>query len=266
MFKLKEIDPNDTGPFNKKEDAAAELEQCSQKLNDLMYLMFAENRRSLLVILQGIDTSGKDGVIRHIFSSVNPQGLKVHSFKQPSENELKHDYLWRCHRVAPESGETAVFNRSYYEDVTTTLVHRKLLNREHLPKQILDRKDFFEIRYRQINDFEKMMSENGTLILKFLLHISKDEQKQRLEERIKDPTKNWKFSLADTRERKYWDEYQKAFELMLNKTNTRSAPWKIIPANKKWYRNYLVSKTIVETLSDVKMKFPKLSGSRIRID
>ncbi len=256
-IKLGEIDPTFSGKLDKEKTEKKTLE-ILEKMGSLLYEMYADSKNSLLIILQGIDTSGKDGVIKHIFSGTNPQGIEVHSFKEPSEEELQHDFLWRCHNKCPRSGEVAIFNRSYYEEVTTVMVHPKGLRAQHLPDDLIDRKDFFELRYRQINHFEKTMVENGTVIIKFLLHISKSEQKERLEARLKDPTKNWKFSKADIKERKFWNQYMSAFDKMLAATHTSYAPWHVIPADKKWYRNYLISKIIKDTLSDGDFRFPKM--------
>lgn len=249
-------DPKDTGPFKSKDEGLEALDQLNQKLYDLLYLMFAEGKRSLLVVLHGIDTSGKDGVVRHLFSAANPQGLRVFSFKKPSEEELSHDFFWRCHRVMPEAGYAVVFNRSYYEEVTTVQVHPELLKLQRLPDEMTSDRALFKKRYEQINAFEKMLAQNGTTVVKFLLNISKSEQKQRLEERLEDHTKNWKFSPQDLEERKFWDEYMAVFNKMIKHTHTKHAPWYVIPADKKWYRNYLVTKTLVETLSGLKMRFP----------
>ncbi len=256
--RLKKIDPDFTGDFRDKEDAEAETAKLQQELYNQLYMMFAEGKRSLLIILHGIDTSGKDGTVRHIFNGSNPQGLRVHSFKKPSEEELRHDFLWRCHRMAPEAGTAVIFNRSYYEEVTTVRVHPEMLKSQYLPDDIVKSKTLFEDRYTQINRFEKMLHDNGTRVVKFLMHISKSEQKIRLEERIKDPTKNWKFSEGDIEERKFWDEYMDAFQDMVDATGTKHSPWHIVPANQKWYRNYMVSKTLVDALSSLKMKFPKI--------
>jgi PPK2 family polyphosphate:nucleotide phosphotransferase len=241
-----------------KEEAHAETEKHLERMRKLLYQMYAENKHSLLIILQGIDASGKDGVVDHIFRGANPQGLRVYSFKEPTPEELRHDFLWRCHKVAPESGLTAIFNRSYYEEVTTVRVHKELLLRQHLPDSVRRKKNLFDQRYEQINAFEKMLCENGTVILKFLLQVSKGEQKKRLEERIADPTKKWKFSIQDAKERKFFDSYLKVFNKMVAATHSPHAPWYVIPADKKWYRNYLVSKHIVDALSDLKMKYPGL--------
>jgi PPK2 family polyphosphate:nucleotide phosphotransferase len=262
--KLKKIDPNETGAFREKDDAKAETEKYLKKMYDLLYLMFAHDRYSLLIILHGIDASGKDGTVRLIFSGANPQGVRVYSFKQPSQEELRHDFLWRCHRCLPESGFAAIFNRSYYEEVTTVQVHPEYLKAQRLPDEIVKDPKFFEKRYACINDFERMLTEKGTIVLKLFLHISKDEQKERLQERLQDRRKNWKFSEADITERKHWNRYQDVFEEMLNRTSTSHAPWNVIPANHKWYRDYLTAKTIVEALEQLKMKYPK-SQKQIRI-
>lgn len=235
-------------------EATAELQK---QLYDLLYLMFAEGKHSLLVILHGIDTSGKDGVVRHLFASANPQGLKVFSFKKPSAEELGQDFLWRCHRVTPESGHAVIFNRSYYEEVTTVQVHPELLKLQDLPDWVTSDSKIFDKRYEQINDFEKMLSYNGTLVVKFLLDISKAEQKERLSERLKDRSKNWKFSAGDLEERKFWDQYMKIFKKMVKRTDTAHGRWHVIPSDKKWRRNYLITEILVEALSKLKMQFPK---------
>ena len=252
------VDPADTGKFKNKEDVKDELESLEKRLYELLYLMFAEGKRSLLIVLHGIDTAGKDGVVRHLFSFANPQGLRVYSFKKPSAEELRHDFLWRCHIKAPEAGFATIFNRSYYEEVTTVKVHPELLKNQHLPDEIVNDPNIFKKRYQHINEFECFLTESGTQVVKFLLHISKDEQKKRLEERIKDHTKNWKYSPDDAQERKFWDDYMKVFEEMIKNTSTKEAPWYVIPSDNKWYRNYLITKTLVERLEKLKMKFPRV--------
>ncbi len=242
---------------NDKDTAIERTAILQKKLYDLLYLMFAHDRHSLLVILQGIDTCGKDGTVRHIFSGVNPQGLTVFSFKKPSRLESRHDFLWRCHLHAPECGLATIFNRSYYEEVTTTMVHPELLQDQNIPLERQKNPDFFQHRYDHINDFEKMLQQKGTVVLKFLLHISKSEQKTRIQNRLKDRSKNWKFSKQDVRERKYWDRYMISFEKMIRATSTKIAPWTVVPADSKWYRNYVVSKTMVESLQKLNMSFPK---------
>jgi PPK2 family polyphosphate:nucleotide phosphotransferase len=223
-------------------DDAARIEA---RLRDLQELLFAEHRRRILVVLQGMDTSGKDGTVRHVMSGFNPAGVRVHSFKKPTEEELSHDFLWRIHANAPANGEIVVFNRSHYEDVVVVRVH------DLVPRKVWKR------RYEQINDFEHMLAENDTLILKFFLHISKDEQLERLQARIDDKSKRWKFQHGDIEERKLWNEYQEAYEDALSKTSTKWAPWWVIPANAKWYRNYLVGSIITRELEKLDMKLPE---------
>lgn len=240
-----------------KEEALRLTEPLQKKLYDLLYLMFAHDKHSLLIILQGIDTAGKDGTVRHIFSGANPHGIKVFSFKRPSLEEFRHDFLWRCHRHTPESGLAAIFNRSYYEEVTTAMVHPGLLKEQHIPDSSRNRADFYERRYQRINDFEKLLVQKGTVVVKFFLHISKQEQKIRIKERLKNRNKNWKFSTEDVKERKHWAQYMVSFDKMLAATTTKHAPWTVVPADNKWYRDYVVSKTLVETLKKLKMNFPK---------
>ncbi len=263
---LSQISPAFTGKFKSEQQAEAEAQKLQKKMADLLYLMFAHNKYSLLIILHGIDASGKDGVVRHLFKGTNPQGIRVYSFKKPSEEELKHDFLWRCHMRTPESGLAAIFNRSYYEEVTTVMVHPQLLEQQNIPPELLKRKDFFERRYRRINDFEKLLSQEGTVVLKFFLHISKEEQKRRFQDRLRDHSKNWKFSESDIEERRYWKKYILAFDKMIQNTSTEHAPWHIVPSDNKWYRNYLISKLTVEALSRLNMSFPKsrIKASSIR--
>lgn len=260
---LSQVNPDNIGKYRNKDEAEHDLEASLDRLYALLYLMYAENQRALLIILHGIDTSGKDGTIRHLFRGANPQGIQVFSFKKPTEEELRHDYLWRCHRHTPETGYVTIFNRSYYEEVSTLKVHPEYLKARPLLKQIHRDADLFKKRYQQINDFERMLTENGTTVMKFFLHISKAEQKKRLVERLKDPTKNWKFSVDDIQERKRWGAYMKAYDQMLVKTHTKHAPWHVIPANEKWYRNLKISEILVETLEGFKMKYPKLESKKI---
>ena len=255
---LAKIDPTSTHKFKSKVEALKKIQALQQQMYDLLYLMFAHDQHSLLIILQGIDTSGKDGAVRHFFASANPQGIRVFSFKQPTPEELRHDFLWRCHQHTPECGLTAIFNRSYYEEVTTVKVHPELLKAQHIPDELINRDDFFERRYQRINDFEKMLAQKGTVVLKFFLHISKDEQKTRLQDRLHDSKRNWKFSEDDVKERHYWNDYMKVFDQMIQATDTKHAPWHVIPANNKWFRDYLISKITVEALSKLKMSFPKV--------
>ncbi len=248
-------DAGATAGFTDKDASVKALEQNTARLAELQYLLYAEGRHAVLIVFQALDAGGKDGTIRHVMSGLNPQGCRVTSFKVPSAEEAKHDYLWRVHRAVPEKGEMGIFNRSHYEDILVVRVHK------------LVAKEIWQERYEQINAFEKELAENDVTILKFFLHISKDEQKKRFEERLSDPTKNWKISEADFKERDYWDEYQKAYEDALTKCSTPWAPWYIIPANHKWFRNVAVSQTIVETMEELDMKFPapSIDLSRVHI-
>lgn len=244
-LKLKEFDANVTSAFKggKKEGLTA-LAELNKQLEELQELLYARQQEKLLVVFQAMDTGGKDGTIRSVFDGVNPQGVKVASFKTPTPEELAHDYLWRIHKQTPGKGEIVIFNRSHYEDVLVVRVHQLV------PEKVWTK------RYDQINQFEKMLTEEGTTILKFYLHIDRDEQKERLLERIKIPAKQWKFNPGDIEERKRWDDYMKAYEDMLMKTSTRWAPWYIIPANRNWYRNLMVSSLIVDTLKKMKLAHP----------
>lgn len=248
--------------FKNKKEAEHQLKEDIELLSDLQYRLYAENKKSLLIIFQAMDAAGKDGAIKHVFSGVNPQGCEVHSFKRPSANELEHDYLWRHYTKLPARGKIGIFNRSHYENVLISKVHPEILITENLPniQSVSDvSEDFWETRYKQINHFEKTISENGTRIIKFFLHLSKEEQKKRFLERIENSDKNWKFSSADIEERSYWKEYQKAYEQALSKTSTEIAPWYIIPADHKWYSHVAIGNIIVETLKNMDIQMPVIS-------
>ncbi len=229
------------------EEAAHQLERSTEKIRDLQHLMYAEDRRSLLVVLQGRDAAGKDGTIRRVFGPMNPQGCRVTSFKVPSKMEAAHDFLWRCHFAAPKRGMVGIFNRSHYEDVLVVRVH------DLVPKKIWSK------RYDHINDFERLLVDSGTVILKFYLHIDREEQLERFKKRIDNPKKNWKISDADYSERPYWDEYTRAFEEAISKCSTDDAPWFVIPANRKWFRNLAIADIVVDTMESLKMRFPEPS-------
>jgi PPK2 family polyphosphate:nucleotide phosphotransferase len=231
-------------PLTKKEGKKLLLE-FNTELEALQELLYAEHQHQILIVLQAMDTGGKDGTIRHVFEGVNPSGVRVASFKVPSKEELDHDYLWRVHKQTPQKGEILIFNRSHYEDVLVVRVH------ELVPESR------WRKRYNQIKDFERMLVEEGTTILKFFLHIDKEEQKSRLQARLDEPQKRWKFSTGDLKERKLWHEYTKAYEEVLSQTSTSWAPWYIIPSNRKWYRNLVISKIIIETLKNLNMRFPQ---------
>jgi PPK2 family polyphosphate:nucleotide phosphotransferase len=244
--KLSKWDANDTGDFKGgKKEGLAELEKLNGKLETLQELLFAEHKHKVLIVLQAMDTGGKDGTIRRVFDGVNPAGVRVAGFKAPTSEELDHDFLWRIHKEVPGNGEMVIFNRSHYEDVLVVRVHNLA------PPQVWGK------RFDQINEFERTLAENGTTILKFYLHIDLDEQKERLQARLDDPTKHWKFRLGDLEERKLWHEYMQAYEDVLSKTSTEYAPWHIIPANRKWYRDLVISSVLVDTLEGLKMEYPK---------
>jgi PPK2 family polyphosphate:nucleotide phosphotransferase len=246
---LDTCDPDDTGEYKNtdqgKEKAKAVAAQLISRLGELQQRLYANGNRAVLIVLQGMDTSGKDGTIKHVMSGVNPQGCRVATFKIPSNSELAHDFLWRVHHEVPAKGQIGIFNRSHYEDVLITRVHG--LVSDKTVKQ----------RFNQIKEFEELLNENGTAILKFFLHISKDEQKARLEERIRNPEKRWKFNEGDLEERKLWKDYMEAFEDMMATTSTDHAPWYIVPANRKWYRNLVVADRVVDALENMKLKTPR---------
>ena len=242
-IRLKDFDPREER-IDKK---AGEVESARliARLGQLQEVLFAESRHRVLVVLQGMDTSGKDGVIRRVFESVNPAGVRVAAFKVPSAEELAHDYLWRIHKQTPGKGEMVIFNRSHYEDVLVVRVH------SIVPEEV------WRKRYDQINAFEQTLVEEGTTVVKFFLHISKDEQKERLQERLDQPDKTWKFNPSDLKERERWDDYMSAYEDMLNRTSTEPAPWMIVPADRKWHRDWVIASRLVEVLEGLKMAYPK---------
>jgi PPK2 family polyphosphate:nucleotide phosphotransferase len=255
-FRLKDRKTDDSGPFDDKDDAAKPTEKNLERLRELQEVLYAQGKHALLVVLQAIDAGGKDGAIRHVFSGVNPQGCSVSSFKKPTALELAHDFLWRIHAAVPPLGMIGIFNRSHYESVLVERVKN------------LVPKDVWSKRYDHINEFERMLADSGVTIVKFFLHISKDEQKERLEKRLKDPAKNWKFNPADLDERKLWDDYQEAFDEMLERCSTDWAPWYVVPADRKWVRNWILSETLVHTLESLDMKFPPPAPGleKIKID
>ncbi len=243
-LKLSRHPTDDTGPFKDKEHAAEIVAKNLQKLDELQELLYADGRHALLVVFQAMDGGGKDGAIEHVFSGVNPQGCSVTSFKVPSSLESKHDFLWRIHNACPPKGMIGIFNRSHYESVLVERVHK------------LVPADVWKPRYDHINAFEKLLSDEGTTIIKFFLHISKEEQKRRFQDRLKDKDKNWKFSTGDLKERALWGEYQNAFKDALEKCSTKKAPWYIVPSDRKWFRNWVISDTIVRTMEKMKMRYP----------
>lgn len=242
---LSKVDAGFKDAHESHQHALPEIEAAKQKLHDLQYLLYAEGKRSLLICLQGRDAAGKDGTINHVLGCMNPQGCPVAGFKVPSKEEMSHDFLWRYHKAAPAKGQVAIFNRSHYEDVLVVRVHNLV------PEEI------WSTRYDHINNFEKLLYDNGTHILKFFLHIDADEQLGRFKQRIDDPTRHWKISNADYAERPYWDAYTAAFETALSRCSTEYAPWYVIPSNHKWFRNLAISQIVVETLQSFDMNFPE---------
>ena len=240
------------------------LEAHVEGLSSLQQLHYASHRYAVLLIFQGMDAAGKDGAIRHVMSGVNPQGCEVFSFKQPSAEELEHDFLWRTTRRLPERGRIGIFNRSYYEEVLIVRVHPEILRGQGLPDELLDEKTIWEERYRSIVDLEEHLHRNGTRIIKVFLHLSKDEQRKRFLERIDEPDKNWKFSLSDIHERNYWKHYMKAYEACLTATSTHHAPWYVVPADDKENARLIVSQIVLDALNDLKMAYPKTTAKRRR--
>jgi len=260
-FRLKDYDPADTGGMKDKKKALKMLEKSVQLLSHLQEKLYAQDEWAALLIFQAMDAAGKDGAIKHVMSGINPEGCDVTSFKAPSHRELNHDYLWRTHNVVPERGKIGIFNRSYYEEVLVLRVHEALLDAEHLPKEIAG-KHIWENRYEDINTFETYLARNGVIILKFFLHLSRDEQKKRFLERLEMPEKNWKFSMDDVKERAYWKDYQKAYEAMIQNTATERAPWYVIPADNKWFTRLAVAAAIIDTLDSLDLQFPEVDKEK----
>jgi PPK2 family polyphosphate:nucleotide phosphotransferase len=257
--------PTSVEPFyDSKKRYRKLLKRHGEELSALQSLHFASDRYALLLVFQGIDAAGKDGAIRHVMSGVNPQGCEVFSFKQPTPDELEHDFLWRTTRKLPERGRIGIFNRSYYEEVIVVRVHPELLLRQHLPDELVDEEAVWAERYRSINELEEHLYLNGTRIIKFFLHLSKGEQRKRFLARIDASDKNWKFSLSDIHERKYWKRYEKAFEACLRTTSTSRAPWYIVPADDKKNARLIVSRIIIDALKGLKMAYPKTTPERRR--
>jgi PPK2 family polyphosphate:nucleotide phosphotransferase len=243
--RLDRWDPDDTSGFDgKKQEALKESEKLLSRLEELQELLYAEHKHKVLIVLQALDAGGKDGTIRRVFEGVNPQGVRVAHFGVPTPEDLNHDFLWREHTQGPETGEIVIFNRSHYEGVLVVRVHK------------LAPEDVWRARYQEINDFERMLTEEGTAVLKFYLHISKEEQRKRLQDRLEDPTKRWKFSIHDLPEREFWSEYMKAYEDALEKTSTEWAPWYVVPANHNWFRDIIVSTVVVRALEEMDMRYP----------
>ena len=261
-FRLKDVDPASTGHFRSKEHAQELLDQGKAELADLQDKLYAQNRWAVLVILQAMDAAGKDGVIEHVMSGVNPQGCQVFSFKAPSSDDLSHDFMWRTTKCLPQRGHIGMFNRSYYEEVLVVRVHPEVLKNERIPGPLLS-KDVWEKRFQDMHNFETYLSHNGIVVRKFFLHLSKKEQKRRFLARLDAPEKNWKFSAADVRERQCWDDYMTAYEEMIASTSSKHAPWYVVPADNKWYTRLVVAAAIVDTLKELKVKYPDV-GPEVR--
>jgi PPK2 family polyphosphate:nucleotide phosphotransferase len=262
-FRLKDIDPADTGSLGSEDKQKSHdlLQQGIAKLADLQEKLYAQNQWALLVIFQAMDAAGKDSAIKHVMSGVNPQGCQVFSFKAPSQEELDHDYLWRCRKAVPERGRIGIFNRSYYEEVLVVRVHPELLEAQRLPPSLVTKQIWME-RYEDINGMERYLTRNGIGIRKFFLHVSREEQKKRFLERLEDPHKNWKFSVADARERNRWDEYMDAYEQMIRHTSSKQAPWFVVPADNKWFTRLVVAAAAIDALEDMDLAFPKIGAEK----
>jgi PPK2 family polyphosphate:nucleotide phosphotransferase len=262
-FRLKDVDPSDTAHFHSEEHAKEQIQKDVDCLEDLQAKLYAQDRWSLLLIFQATDAAGKDGTIKHVMSGVNPEGCQVTSFKTPSDKELQHDFLWRTTVNLPERGHIGIFNRSYYEEVLVVRVHPAVLDAQKLPSEVVT-KNIWKERFEDIHAFERHMARNGTVIRKFFLHLSKKEQKKRFLARLDEPEKHWKFSEADVREREYWDDYQGAYEEMIQNTASKHAPWYVVPADNKWFTHLVVSAAIVETLEELNLSYPKVDAAKLR--
>jgi PPK2 family polyphosphate:nucleotide phosphotransferase len=258
---LSKTKTNYSGNLKSKKDANGILKENIKKMALLQDKLYAQNKFAMLLIFQAMDAAGKDGMIKHVMSGLNPQGTQVFSFKQPSTEEMDHTYLWRINKALPEKGRIGIFNRSHYEEVLVVRVHN-LISNQKLPEQFVNDK-IWNMRYEQINNFEKYLYENGTIILKFFLHISKDEQKKRFLKRIDNASKNWKFSAADLKEREFWDNYQKCYAEAISATSKKHAPWFIVPSDKKWFSRLVVSDIIISAMEKINPQYPKLSGEQL---
>ena len=257
-FTLKGRDPGFTGKYNDKKEATGKLEEDLRKLEEFQGILYAQGLYSVLIIIQAMDAAGKDSIIKHVMSGMNPQGVTVTSFKVPSAEELRHDFLWRCVKALPARGQIGIFNRSYYEETLVVRVHPEILDHQPLPPEAKS-KEIWKHRFEDINTFERHLARNGTLILKFFLHVSKEEQKKRFLERIDTPEKNWKFSAGDLKERARWGDYMKVYEEMVNHTSTEWAPWYVVPADHKWFTRMVVADVVASCLKSIKLAYPSLT-------
>ncbi len=265
-FRLKNIDPDDTLGFTKEEHKPMAKEALAtgvQALAELQDKLYAQDKWAVLLVFQAMDAAGKDGAIKHVMSGVNPQGCQVSSFKAPTSEELDHDYLWRCTKALPNRGIIGIFNRSYYEELLVVRVHPEFLAKQKLPPKLVTKRIWDE-RYDDIRNFEKYLTNNGVVVRKFFLHVSRKEQQRRFLERIDDPLKNWKFSSADAAERDYWNDYMDAYERMIRETATRNAPWYVIPADNKWFTRVAVAAAVIEALADLKLEYPQVDEAKLR--
>jgi PPK2 family polyphosphate:nucleotide phosphotransferase len=261
-FNLKDHPTNFTGDYTDKKEAVKDLEKNVERLRELQDVLYAQDVYSLLIIFQAMDAAGKDGAIEHVMSGVNPQGCHVVSFKQPSSEELDHDYLWRCQKALPERGKIGIFNRSHYEEVLVVRVHSGILQGQQLPADVKADKEVWTKRFKHIRDWEDHLHENGIHVIKFFLNVSKDEQKARFLSRIEEPEKNWKFSLGDVKQRAFWDDYMQAYEDAISATSTEKSPWYVIPADKKWFTRLAVSEVIVQKLKSLDLKYPTITDEQ----
>jgi len=265
-FRLKDVDPNDTLEFTKEADKPRAKETLAMGVTALAELqdkLYAQNKWAVLLIFQAMDAAGKDGAIKHVMSGVNPQGCQVYSFKSPSNEELDHDYLWRCVKDLPNRGHIGIFNRSYYEEVLVVRVHSEFLAKEKLPPELVGKK-IWEHRFEDIRNFEQFLARNGVVVRKFFLNVSKKEQKRRFLERIDDPLKNWKFSSNDANERDFWDDYMEAYEQMIQETATKDAPWYVVPADNKWFTRVVVAAAVIETLASLDLAYPEVDEGKLK--
>jgi PPK2 family polyphosphate:nucleotide phosphotransferase len=260
-FRLKDLDPASTAHVHSKEHAQELLDKGITDMRDLHDKLYAQDRWAVLIILQGMDAAGKDGLIKHVMAGVNPQGCQVYSFKQPSIEELNHDFMWRSNQRLPERGHIGIFNRSYYEEVLVVRVHSDILNNERVPDELVT-KNIWQERFEGIRNAERYLARNGTVVRKFFLNISKKEQKKRFLERLDNPEKNWKFSAADATERQFWDKYMDAYEEMIAETSSKHAPWYVVPADNKWYTRLVVAAAIVDALAELKLGYPTVSAGQ----
>jgi len=264
-FKLKHIDPEDTLDLKSEDKPRAQeaLKNGVELLAELQDKLYAQDRWSVLLIFQAMDAAGKDGAIKHVMSGINPQGCQVYSFKAPTSEDLDHDYMWRCLKRLPERGRIGIFNRSYYEETLVVRVHEEILKKQKLPEKLIT-KHIWDERFQDIRNFEKYLSRNGTIIRKFFLHVSKEEQKKRFLERIDNLHKNWKFSSADSKERDHWDDYMKVYEDMIRNTSTKDSPWYVVPADNKWFTRLVVASAVIDTLASLDLKYPEVEEGQLK--